>query len=159
MSAKVKYTLGIISDTHDYLDPRVSEIFTGVDHILHGGDIIQQQIILGLEQIAPVTAVLGNNDIGQPYRETEVIMLAGRKFLIHHILNPRRLGKPICERIEREKPEIVIFGHTHERFCETIGGIMYLNPGYSGRPKHELTRSVARLTCTDTDLTVEFVNL
>ncbi|HVV72662.1 MAG TPA: metallophosphoesterase family protein, partial [Verrucomicrobiae bacterium] len=54
--------IGVISDTHNYLDPRVAEIFRGVEHILHGGDIGLPSILLELERIAPVTAVQGNTD-------------------------------------------------------------------------------------------------
>ncbi|NMD22197.1 MAG: metallophosphoesterase family protein, partial [Verrucomicrobia bacterium] len=48
--------LGIISDTHNFLDPQVKSLFAGVDHILHGGDIGLPRIIMELEAIAPVTA-------------------------------------------------------------------------------------------------------
>ena len=50
--------IGLISDTHGYLDPRAHKIFEGVSHILHGGDIGFDEIILELHTIAPVTAVL-----------------------------------------------------------------------------------------------------
>ena len=54
--------IGVISDTHGFLDPRVEKIFAGVSHILHAGDIGYASIILELQFIAPVTAVLGNTD-------------------------------------------------------------------------------------------------
>ena len=81
--------IGVISDTHDHLDPKIFELFAGVDHILHGGDIGMPAIIMDLEAIAPVTAVLGNNDSSSKFRETETVLLAGRKFLIHHIVDVR----------------------------------------------------------------------
>jgi hypothetical protein len=56
------FQVGVISDTHNYLDPLIPHLFAGVDHILHGGDIGMPAIILALEQIAPVTAVAGNTD-------------------------------------------------------------------------------------------------
>jgi hypothetical protein len=55
-------TIGVISDTHGYVDPRVFELFAGVDHILHAGDIGPPGVVLQLERIAPVTAVRGNCD-------------------------------------------------------------------------------------------------
>ena len=69
--------LGLISDTHDYLDPRIPELFAGVDHILHAGDVGRPLLIVELEQIAPVTAVTGNTDEGLPLRETELVTLDG----------------------------------------------------------------------------------
>ena len=46
--------IGVISDTHDHLDPKVPALLTGVDHILHAGDIGLPWLILQLENIAPV---------------------------------------------------------------------------------------------------------
>src|SRR5256885_1079073 len=81
--------IGVISDTHDFLDPKIPKLFAGVGHILHGGDIGLPWVILELEAISPVTAVLGNTDDGRlQFKETEVIELGGRKFLVHHIINP-----------------------------------------------------------------------
>ena len=59
-----------------------------MDHILHAGDIGDAFIEFELEQLAPVTAVTGNTDAGLSFKETEVVELAGRKFLVHHIVNP-----------------------------------------------------------------------
>jgi hypothetical protein len=70
--------IGVISDTHNFFDPRISRLFAGVEHILHAGDIGLPRIILDLEQIAPVTAVSGNtDDPGLHYRPTECVELAG----------------------------------------------------------------------------------
>jgi hypothetical protein len=64
-------TIGVISDTHGHLDPRVFELFAGVDHILHAGDIGSPGGVLQLEKIAPVTAVAGNCDLGDGFRERQ----------------------------------------------------------------------------------------
>jgi hypothetical protein len=151
--------IGVISDTHNFLDPKVSKLFAGVEHILHAGDIGFAGIISELESIAPVTAVLGNNDAGLPFRETEIIELAKKKFLIHHIVYPQSPSDKLKARITREKPDAVIFGHTHKRFCETIGGILFFNPGYSGKPKFGAERSVATLHCDDKEIRAEYFPL
>lgn len=151
--------IGLISDTHGYLDPRVHKIFAGVSHILHGGDIGYDEIIFELQSIAPVTAVLGNNDVGMNYRETEVLQLADRKFLIHHILVPRSPHSGIRARIEEEQPEVVVFGHSHQIHNEQIGRTRFLNPGYAGKPRFKLARSVALLHCEASGLQVEFCPL
>jgi putative phosphoesterase len=138
--------IGVISDTHNFLDPKVPELLAGVDHILHGGDIGQNRLILELEAIAPVTAVLGNtDDAGLPFKQTEVVELAGQKFLVHHIINPRSLEESIARRIEREKPNVVVFGHTHKPFNETLNGTLYFNPGYAGNSRFGMERNVAIL--------------
>ena len=76
--------IGVISDTHDFLDPKVPILFAGVEHVLHAGDIGGHLVLLELEQIAPVTAVGGNtDDPGYHYRETQAVELAGRRFLFN----------------------------------------------------------------------------
>ena len=151
--------IALLSDTHGHLDPRLPELFHGVDHILHAGDIGQSAIITALEKIAPVTAVLGNNDAGLSFRETETLLLAGRKFLLHHIVEPTRPTAHLRDLLIREHPDLVIFGHTHKPSDQTHAAIRYLNPGYSGRPRFNLPRTVARLTCTPSSVTVAFLPL
>ena len=151
--------LGIISDTHDFLDPRVEKLFGGVEHILHGGDVGSQVIILELEQIAPVTAVLGNTDAGNPLKLTEVVTLAGRKFLIQHIVNPHAPDDKLRQRLSLARPDAVIFGHTHKAFNQTIGGTLFFNPGYAGKPKFGAERSVAILHCDETGIRAEYLPL
>ena len=77
--------LGIVSDTHGYLNQRVLELLRGVEHILHAGDIGDAGIIDELSSIAPVTAVRGNNDRTGPasrYPEKVTLELAGRIILL-----------------------------------------------------------------------------
>ena len=148
--------IGIISDTHGHLDSQVSKWFAGVDHILHAGDIGEPSIILELEQIAPVTAVLGNNDFGLNFKETEVVLLNGKKFLIHHIVHPPMPEELIRRRITREAPDVVVFGHTHKKFSEQLGSTLFFNPGYAGKPRFRLERSVALMTCDAHGIRWEF---
>ncbi len=135
--------IGVISDTHGYLDPRVEKIFDGVDHILHAGDIGYAALILELEFIAPVTAVNGNNDADLAFKETESVLLAEKRIIVHHIVNPHSLAEKIENRIRRERPNLVVFGHTHKKFSDTVKGVLYFNPGYAGKPKFGAERSVA----------------
>jgi putative phosphoesterase len=152
--------IGVISDTHNFLDPKITPLFAGVDHILHGGDIGMPWLILQLEQIAPVTAVLGNtDDPGLHFKQTEIVELDGRKFLIHHIVNPRALDESLQRRINREGPAVVVFGHTHKPFCETIGSTLFFNPGYAGKSRFGMERSIAILHCTPKEIRPEFVAL
>jgi putative phosphoesterase len=152
--------LGVISDTHNYLDPKVLTIFEGVEHIFHGGDIGMPALILELENIAPVTAVMGNtDDPGLRFRQTEIVEVAQRKFLLHHIVNPRDLDDSLRRRIAREKPHVVIFGHTHKPFCETIGGVLYFNPGYAGKSRFGMERTVAILHCDGQQIRPEYISL
>jgi putative phosphoesterase len=151
--------IGIISDTHGFLDPKVLKLFAGVSHILHGGDIGKESIITELETIAPVTAVNGNNDAGLNFKQTEIVQLEPGKFVVHHIVNPFALPAQIEAIIERDRPTAVIFGHTHHAFCQTNGRVLFLNPGYAGHPKFGLERKVAILHCDGHRIRPEFLNL
>ena len=151
--------IGVLSDTHGFLDPRVEKFFAGADLILHAGDIGDPTIELELKFIAPVTVALGNTDIGLPFKETEVVMLAGNKFLIHHIVNPLALSERMEIRIRHERPDVVVFGHTHKKFSETMNGVLFFNPGYAGKPKLGAERSVAILHLDGKRIRHEFIPL
>ena len=151
--------LGLISDTHGFLDPKLTRLFRGVDHILHAGDIGSDYIIAQLEAIAPVTAVLGNNDDSPCFPLTEVVALGEVKFLIHHIVSPRTLPQKLKERIAREKPDVVVFGHSHKQFCERIDGVLFVNPGYAGKLRFNLERSAALMQLNGKDTQVKFLRL
>ena len=152
--------LGLISDTHDYLDPRVTKLFKGVAHILHAGDIGMPALLLELELIAPVTAVGGNTDdptLG--YRQTQTVELAGRTFLIHHIVNPHELREDLKSLIAKQRPDVVMFGHTHKPFSEHINGTLFFNPGYAGKHRFNLARTVALMHCEGKAIRHEFIAL
>lgn len=151
--------IGVLSDTHGDLDPRVAKIFAGVDHILHAGDIGYASILLELEFIAPVTAVLGNTDGDMSCLTTATVVIGNKKFLVHHIVNPRQLSERVEARIAREKPAVVVFGHTHKKFCETVNGVLFFNPGYAGKPKLGAERSVAILHLDGDGIRPEFIAL
>ena len=154
------FKIGIISDTHNFLDPKIATLFAGVEHILHAGDIGLPRIILELEAVAPVTAVSGNtDDPGLNYRTTEVISLAGRKFLLHHIVNWQGLAENLQAKIAREWPDVVVFGHTHKPFSERLNGTLFFNPGYAGKNRFGMERSVAILHCDEKSIRPQFIKL
>ena len=151
--------IGVISDTHSFFDPKIPELFKGVEHILHAGDIGSAFIIFQLEQIAPVTAVKGNSDPPLPYKETEVFELGRRKFLLQHIVEPETPAVLLEHRVLKEKPQAIIFGHTHKPFSRMINDIFYFNPGYAGKTRFDLERSVAILHFDSNEIRPEFLKL
>src|SRR6266849_8064231 len=152
--------IGVIPATHNFLDPRIARLFEGVEHILHSVEVGVQSIILQLEASAPTNAVSGNSDDpGMNYRATEVVSLAGRKFLVHHIVNPQALSEDLQNRIARERPEVIVFGHTHKPFFATVGGTLYFNPGYAGKSRFGMERSVAILHCDEKGVRPDFLRL
>ena len=151
--------IGILSDTHGFFDPKINQLFAGVEHILHAGDVGPHSLLLELEAIAPVTAVLGNTDTWLDLKMTELAEIGGRKFLVHHIVNPHALTDELKDRLATSRPDAVVFGHTHKPFCQTLGGVLYLNPGYAGKQRFALERSVAILHCGVEEMRGEFIAL
>jgi putative phosphoesterase len=151
--------IGVISDTHNYLDPKVPELFKGVEHIVHAGDVGTKSILSELEEIAPLTAVSGNTDSMLPLKEIEVFELGRFKFLLQHIVDPQMPAVLLSNRVQREKPDLIVFGHTHKPFNKTVEGIWYFNPGYAGRTRFGLQRTVALLHFQHGKIKPEFFTL
>jgi len=131
--------VGLISDTHGRLDERAVRTFDEeeVAAILHAGDIGAPHILYELGAVAPVTAVLGNNDYRIPGLELESIArvrVGGVRFLvIHDILD---LG-PIPDDVD-----VVVCGHTHRPRNEWHGNVLVANPGSATQRRAMPNRSV-----------------
>ncbi len=154
--------LGIIADTHGLFDPVILQHFRGVDHIIHAGDIGRRAVIEQLETIAPVTAVSGNVD---GYEESgfpseAVIELSGCRIAIRHILYAgRKLTKEGQAFLNRTQPEILIFGHTHQRTHARFGKTSLFNPGSAGPKRFKLPRSLGLLTISTDTMTACHITL
>jgi hypothetical protein len=152
--------IGVISDTHGWLDPQVEALFAGVEHILHAGDMGSARVLDELRGIAPVTAVLGNVDFAEMgLRDTATVELGGLKFLLHHIVQPRQPGEYLQARLAEWPPDVVVFGHSHIAFDGVVGGVRFFNPGYAGMPRFNQPRSVAVFELTDGRLHAQFLPL
>jgi hypothetical protein len=154
--------IGVIAGTHGLFDPAIRRHFRGVDHILHAGDIGDRSVIEQLEQIAPVTAVSGNVDgfekSGLP---TEIIVdLAGRRIAIRHILyEGGKLTKDGRAFLDRERPDICVFGHTHQPKREWLGGTLLFNPGSAGPKRFKLPRGLGLLRLSGTEVKSRLISL
>ena len=134
--------IGIISDTHGLLRPEVAARFAGVHHIIHAGDIGRPEVISELRKIAPVTAIRGNIDRAAwaaEYPPTAVVELAGRSIYVLHNLAELDLD-PAAAGID-----VVVSGHSHRPKIETVGGVVYLNPGSAGPRRFSLPIALATL--------------
>ena len=137
--------LGIISDTHGLLRPEVFDAFREVDHILHGGDIGEWDIMAELRVIAPVTAVYGNTDDVEMRRRlprVAYIELDGFDIVVTH---GDQLGTPTPAKLHAEFPkaEIIVYGHTHRPLLELVDRtVTVMNPGGAGPRRFDLRPSV-----------------
>jgi len=150
-------TVGILSDNHGDWPPHIAESLAGVDAIIHAGDIGPYKLVLDMEAIAPTTAVLGNTDGDMPINESADQTFVGQKFLVHHIVDLPFPSQLVRETIADEQPNVVVFGHTHMPFCETLGGILFLNPGSVTQPRGDYRPSMVCLTIDHGKITPKFI--
>jgi uncharacterized protein len=148
--------IGVISDTHGLLRPEAIKALRGVDHILHAGDVGDPLILDALRELAPVTAIRGNIDVGGPCSTlpaNEVVTLYGRTFYMLHDrhaldLDPAAAGFAA-----------VISGHSHRPLIEWRHRILYLNPGSAGPRRLSLPISLALVTIAADSLQPNLVTL
>ena len=148
--------VGVISDTHGLLRPEALAALAGVDHILHAGDVGSYDILLTLQEIAPVTSIRGNVDTHgdcAALPATEAVELGSVWFyLVHSVrdldIDPAAAGF-----------RVVVSGHSHQPRVEVRRGVLYLNPGSAGQQRFKLPVAVALVRVEDGVVTPEIVPL
>ena len=145
--------VGVISDTHGYLHPDVPQLMSGVEHILHAGDIGDDAIIHELGKLAPTTVVRGNNDRTGPeslYPEEVVLELGGHRFfLTHQVKVPKRPTEAAMRSYVEKRADIVVYGHSHIAFQDWVGGVLFFNPGAAGKRRFKVVPSIGLLELSE----------
>jgi len=151
------HVVGLISDTHGLLRPGVHAALTGVELILHSGDVGGSEILDELRLIAPVKAVFGNTD---PTDEADLAgeVLVAIDGIRVHVSHGHEVGSPTPAKLAaRYDADVVVFGHTHRPLVSRLGNQLFVNPGAAGPQRFNLTPSVARLTIVRGNAEVEIV--
>ncbi len=141
--------IGVIADTHGLFNSAIVRHFQGVNHIIHAGDIGKRTIIEQLQTIAPVTAVSGNVDRYEEsgFQTEALIELNEIRIAIRHIVfEAGKLTNEGRAFLDRTKPDICIFGHTHQPKNEWLGDTLLFNPGSAGPKRFKLPRVLGLLT-------------
>ena len=140
-NAQGQVVVGVLSDTHGVLSPEAFRTLADMDPqlIVHAGDICGDDILPRLEMLAPVAAVLGNNDwpgaYGPGVTSRSVFEVAGVDFAVTHI--PSQLGMLTTR--------VAVCGHTHVPQVRQVGTCTVVNPGSTTRPRGGSVPSVARI--------------
>lgn len=148
--------IGLISDTHGYLDALAIKSLEGVDMIVHAGDIDTPDVLMYLKDVAPVKAVRGNMDRGHWANELPTVDLITvdkiNLFILHDLcrldLDPAAAGI-----------HAIIYGHSHRPHMETKNGVTFINPGSASQPRHNHRPTVAVLKVNNHSLDTEFIHL
>jgi len=130
--------IGLISDTHGFLDSRFISHLKNCDEIWHAGDFGSQEVAERLKEIAPLKAVFGNIDnhkIRLEFPENLRFMCEQVDVFITHIGGyPGRYNKRVKEQLKNKPPTLFICGHSH--ILKVINdkklGILHMNPGAAG---------------------------
>jgi putative phosphoesterase len=146
MNGASMHRIGVISDTHGLLRPEAVAALARMDRIIHAGDIGRPEILAALSEIAPVTAVRGNNDEGawaEAIPQSVVLGVEGRLVQVVHDIadlegDPADLGYTV-----------VVTGHSHKPSIRRERGVLFLNPGSAGPRRFKLPVSVAKLTISE----------
>lgn len=136
--------VGVLSDTHNLLRPRVLELLAGCERILHAGDVGDLGLLDRLRGIAPVDAIRGNTDSGAAATLPEILAgdLGGLPFRMTH----RR--EDVDPRWPAES-RLVIYGHSHRPELSWHGSCLLLNPGACGPRRFHLPLTLAILRVVD----------
>lgn len=142
--------IGVLSDTHGWLDSKVLEFFNGCDEVWHCGDIGDIKVTDALTALFPLKAVYGNIDGGilrHIYPETELFTCEGVKVLMTHIGGyPGHYEPHIRQLLDQEHPKLFICGHSHivKVMFDKKRECLHINPGAAGRYGFHKVRTAVR---------------
>lgn len=143
--------IGLLSDTHSYLDNHIFEYFKDVDEIWHAGDVGNVAIIDQLRKFKPVVGVYGNidaMDVRMEFPEFSRFEREGVSILMTHIAGkPGRYNKKLVDELSQNGvPKILVCGHSHillvqydKRF-----NMLWLNPGACGNHGFHKVKTLLR---------------
>ncbi len=144
--------IGLISDTHNYLDETVAEHFKNCDEIWHGGDFGTVAIASQLKVLKPLKGVYGNidgADIRTIYREQLVFMCEEVKVMMRHIGGyPPKYNPETKKELLIHKPQLFISGHSHilKVMYDDKLNCLHMNPGAAGKQGWHKVRTLIRFT-------------
>lgn len=144
--------IGILSDTHGLLDPRIFEHFKDVDEIWHAGDIGSEEVLERLRKFKPTRAVKGNIDSGAlvyELQETEYWQTEGVRVMMTHIGFQRGFLAPRVQyQLQRQPANLFVCGHSHilrVKF-DPQRQMLCVNPGAAGKYGIQIMQTLLRLT-------------
>lgn len=144
--------IGLLSDTHGFLDPKIFEYFKDVDEIWHAGDVGSIQVIDELRAFKQLRGVYGNIDdyeIRNELPEFNRFTCEKVDVLITHIGGkPGKYSKPALEALEEKSPKLFICGHSHILLVKMDPRykMLWMNPGACGIKGFHQVKTILRFT-------------
>ena len=150
--------IGIISDTHSFLDPKIIKHFNTCDEIWHAGDFGFNKKIKHFIETYDVKGVYGNIDgqeIRKHFPKTQKFTCEKLKVLMTHIGGyPNRYQKDIENEIKIYNPDLYICGHSHilKIMYDEKYKLIHINPGAAGKEGFHKVRTIVLLNIDGTDI-------
>lgn len=145
--------IGLLSDTHSYLDPQIFKHFAECDEIWHAGDFGSLECVKALQDFKPLVSVYGNIDGKEIRVEAPKYQLIEReklKISLFHIGGkPGYYPPEALEHIKTDRPDIWVCGHSHILVVshdKKYNNLLHLNPGAAGKHGFHHVRTALRFT-------------
>ncbi|WP_299821649.1 metallophosphoesterase family protein [uncultured Pontibacter sp.] len=143
--------IGLLSDTHSYLDEQIIRLLSDRDEIWHAGDFGSIDVSDRLAEIAPLQGVYGNIDdaiIRQVHPKVNRFTLNGLDVMMTHIGGyPGKYHPDVRQSIKENPPQLYITGHSHILKImpdKSLNNLLHINPGAAGKHGFHKVRTMVR---------------
>ena len=143
--------IGLLSDTHGYLDPKIFEHFHSCKEVWHAGDIGDAAVADALEKFKPLRAVFGNidnKDLQKRFHEDVRFVCEGLSVWMTHIGgSPPNYNPRVKKLLKESVPELFICGHSHILRVKKDPklNMLYVNPGAAGNHGFHSMKTIIRM--------------
>ena len=150
--------IGLLSDTHSFLDEKIFHYFSSCDEIWHAGDIGSEEVADKLEQFRPLRAVYGNIDGGklrQRFPLDQFFTIEGVSVYMTHIGGyPGRYVKRVSDFIKENHPKLYICGHSHilKIMPDPRFDLLHVTPGACGLEGFHQVKTLVRFAIEAGDI-------
>lgn len=151
--------IGLISDTHSFLDDAVFEHFKACDEVWHAGDFGSMELVDGLtSRLTNIKGVYGNidtPDIRRIFPEQLVFMCEAVKVMMRHIGGyPPKYNAATKKELMIHRPQLFIAGHSHilKIMYDDQLNCLHMNPGAAGKQGWHKMRTIIRFTIDGTEM-------
>ncbi|WXU00127.1 MAG: hypothetical protein Ctma_0838 [Catillopecten margaritatus gill symbiont] len=140
--------IGILSDSHSWIHPKIISLMNTCNRIVHAGDIMEENTLKAFT--VPLTAVRGNNDGHLNFADIETLDLPGGKLVVEHG-HEHGWQTPSHDslRTAHTNAKAIIYGHTHKQVIDTETNPWIVNPGASGAVRNRGGSKCLVLTIDD----------
>jgi predicted phosphodiesterase len=160
MNQRKDIRIGVIADTHGLFDPAIRRHFRGVDYILHAGDMASGCIGSGNRSRQSLPSPATSTTMRRRFSVRGRDRTGGCRIAIRHILyEGGKLTKEGRGFLDQEKPDICIFGHTHQPKFEWFGKTLLFNPGSAGPKRFKLIRGLGLLRLGGAEVKPRLISL